>query len=73
MLLACEPTLQQSGLDYTIMSVPMLNENTGNKSYTVGMVGKHTGTRLSRENAATFILDALDNEQYIHQAPVISD
>jgi hypothetical protein len=37
------------------------------------MVGKGTGTKLSRQNAATFLLDVTEKNQYIKQSPMISD
>lgn len=65
--------LKNSELDWTVVRAPMLTQKPGSKSYKVGMVGKETGTKLSRQNAATFLLDVTENNQYIKQSPMISD
>ncbi len=65
--------VQNSGLDWTIVRVPMLNEDPHSGKYRVGMVGVGTGPRLSRADAADFILSALKDSKYLGQSPVISN
>jgi putative NADH-flavin reductase len=65
--------IQNSGLDWTIVRVPMLNDNPYSGQYRVGWVGVNTGTRVSRADAADFILKQLSSNSYLHKAPLISD
>jgi putative NADH-flavin reductase len=65
--------LHNSDLVWTVVRAPLLTEKPGNQKYSVGMVGKNTGPKLSRENAAAFMLDIVEKDQYIRQSPMISD
>ncbi|MCC6170338.1 MAG: SDR family oxidoreductase [Caldilineaceae bacterium] len=65
--------VQNSGLDWVIVRVPRLNDNPFSGRYRVGWVGVNTGPNLSRADAADFILKQLHSDEYLHQAPVISN
>lgn len=62
-----------SGLDWTIVRVPFLTNGPVAASVTVRAVGGHGGIRLSRANAARFLLEAATGDGYVRQAPFISD
>ncbi len=40
--------------------------------YRVGMVGKDSGTQISRADLAEFMLDQLTTDAHLRQMPVIS-
>lgn len=65
--------VQNSGLEWTIVRVPVLNDNPYSGQYRVGWVGVNTGQRLSRADAADFILGQLTNNNYLRKAPVVSN
>ena len=39
----------------------------------VGYVSQGTGPRLSRSDLAAFMLEQVEDDSYLHQAPVISN
>lgn len=61
-----------SGLDWTIVRVPLLTDGPYTGQYRVGMVGINSGARISRADVADFMLKQLQDKSYIGQAPVIS-
>ena len=63
----------ESNLAWTIVRVPVLNDKPATGNLRVGMVGQGTGTQLSRADMAAFMLAQLNDEQYVRQAPVISN
>ncbi len=65
--------VRNSGLNWTVLRAPMLTDADHSGDYRVGWVGVNTGPRLSRADAADFILSQLENEAYLHQAPVVSN
>lgn len=65
--------VQASNLDWTIVRGPMLNNNPYSGHYRVGWVGVNTGPRLSRADAADFILSQLTSSAYSHKAPMVSN
>ena len=64
--------VRQSGLDWTVIRVPMLTDGPQTGAVKVGMVGKGTGPRLARAALAAFLLKQVSSDQYIRKAPVIS-
>ena len=62
-----------SGLEWTVVRVPMLTEDAATGRLRVGYVGKDIGPRLARADLAAFLLRQLDDPQYIAQAPAISN
>ena len=65
--------LEASGLDWTIVRGPMLNEGPHTGNYRVGWVGVNTGARIARADVADFMLKQLTDKTYLKQAPMISD
>ena len=51
--------------------MPMLSDDPKTGQVKVGYVGKGTGPRISRADAAEFILAQLNNETYLRKSPVI--
>ncbi len=62
-----------SSLDWTVVRAPMLTEKEGNGTYRVGYVGTGPGPKASRQNVATFILDELEKNEHLRDAPMVSD
>lgn len=65
--------VQNSGLDWTMLRAPMLNDNPHSGQYRVGWVGVNTGPRLSRADAADFLLKQLTDTAYLETAPAVSN
>jgi putative NADH-flavin reductase len=65
--------VRESGLAWTLVRAPMLTDEPGGSEIKVGYVGEKTGPRLSREDLATFMLDQVEDDTYLHDAPVISN
>lgn len=66
-------TVQNSGLDWTIVRGPMLTEGEHTGKYRVGWVGVGTGARIARADVADFMLKQVNDTKYIHQMPMVSD
>lgn len=64
--------IRNSGLDWTVVRVPMLVEGAATGNLRVGMAGS-IGPRLVRADGATFILKQLAEPAYIGKAPAISN
>jgi putative NADH-flavin reductase len=72
--------VRDSGLDWTIVRVPMLTDAPANNSANspakpnvrVGMVGINDGMRIARTDVAAFMLKVLEDGSHVRQAPVIS-
>ena len=64
--------IRKSGLDWTVVRVPMLVEGAATGNLRIGMAGS-IGPRLVRADGATFILKQLAEPAYIHKAPAISN
>lgn len=65
-------TVRASGMDWTLVRVPMLTDEPGTGNVRVGYLGRGAGTRLSREDLAWFMLELAEQGTYIRQAPVVS-
>lgn len=65
--------VQNSGLDWVILRAPMLTEAPHSGKYRVGWAGVNTGPRLSRADAADFLLKQIADNQYLRKAPVVSN
>ncbi|MEN4013471.1 MAG: SDR family oxidoreductase [Chloroflexota bacterium] len=65
--------VRQSGLDWTIVRVPMLTDDPATGQVKVGMVGKGTGARISRADMADFILQQAQQRNFAGKAPMISN
>lgn len=65
--------VRNSDRAWMLVRVPMLTDAPGTGDLRVGYLGKGVGARLSREDMATFMVKQLDDETYLHRAPVISN
>lgn len=65
--------VRESDRDWIIVRVPMLTDSPKTGTVRVGYVGKGVGARLSRADMANFMLEQVENDDYLHQAPVISN
>jgi putative NADH-flavin reductase len=61
-----------SDLDWTIARYPSLTDGAFTGHYRVGYIGKDSGMRISRSDAADFVVKELTQKAYIRQAPVVS-
>lgn len=64
--------LRDSGLDWTVVRGPRLTEQPGNGTYRQGWVGVGTGTAISRDDLADFILTQVDDRTFVEQLPFVS-
>lgn len=65
--------LQTSGLEWTVVRGPRLRETPGTGSYRVGWVGVNTGTQISRDDLADFILTQIEDRTFVHEMPFVSN
>ncbi len=65
--------VRDSGLDWTVVRVPMLTDGPATGQVKVGMVGDGMGPRISRVDMAGFMLQEVVSSQYINKAPAISN
>jgi hypothetical protein len=65
--------VQASRLDWTVVRAPRLVEGGAKGRVRVGMVGLGTGFRLNRVDLARFLIDVATSDQFLHQAPVVSN
>jgi len=66
-------TVRDADVDWTIVRVPMLTDDDPKGEVKVGYVGKGMGPRITRADMASFMLDQVDGDAYLHQAPAISN
>jgi putative NADH-flavin reductase len=64
--------LRQSGLDWTIVRGPRLTDAEKKGRYRVGWVGVNASTQIGRADFAEFILQQVEEEQFVHQMPFVS-
>jgi putative NADH-flavin reductase len=65
--------VRNSGLDWTIVRVPVLTEGAHTGQIKVGYVGKGVSARISRADVADFMLRVLENRSHLRDLPVISN
>lgn len=65
--------VRESGLDWTVVRVPMLTDDPATGQLKVGVVGKGMGPRISRADMADFMLKQAASREYIGKAPAISN
>lgn len=66
--------IRESGLDWTIVRVPLLTNEPKKGKVTVGYFGNGvTNFRLSRSDFVDFLIQQLTNKTYIGKAPAISN
>ena len=64
--------IRATDLDWTIARFPMLTDGPYTGRYRAGYLGKDSGARLSRADAAAFVVKELVEGKWIQQAPVVS-
>jgi hypothetical protein len=62
-----------SELDWTLVRLPFLTNGPAVDRINARNVGQKGGLRLSRVNAAAFVLQQATDGRYLHKAPFISD
>lgn len=65
--------VRHSDLRWTVVRVPMLTDDQPTGEVKVGYVGKGMGPRLTRADMARFMLDQVESDEFVHQAPAISN
>lgn len=65
--------VRSSGLDWTVVRVPMLTDDPKTGQVKVGMVGKGMGPRITRADMADFMLRQVGSREYVGKAPAISN
>ena len=65
--------VRDSDVDWTIVRVPMLTDNAPKGEVKAGYVGEGMGPRITRADMASFMLDQVSDDAYLHQAPAISN
>jgi putative NADH-flavin reductase len=64
--------IKASGLDWVIVRAPRLTDGPMTGEYRAGYVGEDSGTKISRADAAGFMLRQLIDNEYLRQQPMIS-
>jgi putative NADH-flavin reductase len=64
--------LRESGLDWTMVRVPVLTDGPSAGEPWVGYVGKGMGSRVARCDVAAFMLQQAADATYIQKAPVVT-
>lgn len=64
--------IQASNPDWVIVRGPRLTEGPRKGTYRVGLVGKNSGTQISRADIADFMLQQATNNSYLRQMPMVS-
>jgi nucleoside-diphosphate-sugar epimerase len=67
--------IAESGLDWTIVRLPMLSDKPANGKINAGYTGDGTVSlfSLSRADLADFLLQQVDNKKWLRKSPVISN
>ncbi len=68
-----EQLLRESGLDWTFVRPVGLNDKDELRKLHVTLHGAPPSFQISRKHVAQFMLDCLDKDLYIHQAPAVSE
>ncbi|MBD3316865.1 MAG: NAD(P)H-binding protein [Chitinivibrionales bacterium] len=64
--------IRDSGLEWTVVRAPMLQDGAHTGKYRVGYVGKNSGSKISRADVADFMLKEARERNYIGKLPMIS-
>jgi putative NADH-flavin reductase len=65
--------VRASNVDWTIVRLPFPTDDPKTGHVKVGFLNKESGTRISRADAAEFILQEVQTARYLREAPVISN
>lgn len=64
--------IRESDLEWVVVRGPRLTEGEELGSYRVGLVGKNSGTKISRADLAEFMLDQLTSDDHLGRMPMVS-
>ncbi len=64
--------IKGSDLEWVIVRGPRLTEGPREGEYRVGMIGKNSGTQISRADLADFMLRQVTDDAHLRQMPVVS-
>ncbi len=64
--------LRASGLDWTMVRVPVLTDDPSAGEPWVGYVGKGMGGRIPRADVAAFMLQQVTDDSWVQKSPVIT-
>ena len=64
--------IKGSGLEWVIVRGPRLTEGPQKGEYRVGMIGKNSGTQISRADLADFMLRQTTDGAHLRRMPVVS-
>lgn len=64
--------IRESGLEWVVVRGPRLTEGEKKGEYRVGLIGKNSGTSISRADLAGFMLDQVTDDAHLRQMPVVS-
>ena len=64
--------IRESGLEWVVVRGPRLTEGAKKGHYRVGLVGKNSGTSISRADLADFMLDQLTDDANLGLMPMVS-
>ncbi|HUK74249.1 MAG TPA: NAD(P)H-binding protein [Nitrososphaerales archaeon] len=67
------PVVRNSGLDWTIVRTSLLTNSSPKGRVRVGVLGRGTGVRVSRNDMAEFMLNCAVQGRYIGESPYISE
>lgn len=68
-----EPLIQQSGLDWTIVRLPNINDKPAKKHIHTTLDGKGLKLSITNEDTAQFLVQQLTDIKFVHQTPSISN
>jgi hypothetical protein len=63
--------VRESGLDWTIARMALPNDSPGKGIAKAGCPGRRIGLRISRADAASFLLDAATGDAFLLEAPIV--
>ncbi len=72
-IVAVGEAVMSSDLEWTLARLPLLTDNPGNGRVNARYVGQKGPLRLSRNNAAHFLLEQLADRAWVCKAPLIGD
>jgi putative NADH-flavin reductase len=65
--------VRSSNVDWTIVRLPFPTDDPKTGHVKVGYLNKESGTRISRADAAEFMLEEVQEARYLREAPMISN
>lgn len=66
--------VEMSGLDWTLVRLPVLNSDEGQGRIRAGYLGqKKLGSSLTRDDLVEFLLDLVTTGEFIRQSPIVTN